>query len=254
MPQAGIFSPELKLSNAALTLAAAGASLRGFRYAAAAGEAVFACSGDKPDGRRGLLIALDGDIQNLKEEAGKLYSAAVAGKKPEELLADIYRAQENFPAERLSGDFTFSIYDRAKRKLFLFRSGSGGRPLYYGFAGGSLAWASDIVLLRNLFGFKLELAPRSLDLYLALNYIPAPDTAYKNLSKLQMGEMLVSRAGKPAAVRLCNGPSHDTPPGLTFNAAKKAVNEKLQAAAANAAAAAPRCAFLLSGAWTPRLL
>ncbi|MDD5208585.1 MAG: asparagine synthase-related protein [Elusimicrobiales bacterium] len=267
MPQAGIFSPELELTRGALSGAVAGAAGSGLKHAAIAGETVFACSPAMPHdehGRRcipclcrqgcspawpyaskGLLVELDGNILNLKEMVESLYPGSAAGKKPGELLVMLYRAEGEFPIGKLFGDFTLSVYDTVEKKLFLYRSGSGSRPLYYGFAGDFLVWASDIALLRDLFGFKLELAPGAVDLYLTLNYIPAPNTAYKGLSKLRMGEMLVSCADKPASARLFTVPP--APRAFTLAAAKKEVRKGLGAAAAHAAASVPHCAFLLSG-------
>ena len=269
MPQAGIFSPEKNLARGALSRAVSCAGKHGLKHAAIPGETVFACSPAMPHeahGRRcrpclcwqgcspawpysedGLLVALDGNILNLADLVDELYPGAAAGKKPGQLLVKLYRAPGGFPVEKFFGDFTLSVYEKAGRALSLYRSGSGSRPLYYGFVGKSLAWASDIALLTELFGFKPELAPGALDLYLRLNYIPAPVTAYKGLSKLRMGEVVVCRPGEPPAGRLFDGPAPKTPGRLSFAAAKRTVREKLGAAAAHAASSVPRCAFLLSG-------
>jgi asparagine synthase (glutamine-hydrolysing) len=100
---------------------------------------------------------------------------------------------------RSVGMFAFALWDRAQRRLQLVRDRFGEKPLYYGWAGSDLIFASEIKAIRHHPRFRGEIDRDALGLYLARTYIPAPLSIYRRLFKLEPGCILtVERGAEPS--------------------------------------------------------
>ena len=86
--------------------------------------------------------------------------------------------------DHLEGMFAFAIWDRSKRSLFMARDPLGKKPLYYTLAGNLFAFASELQALADLPGLNLCIKPEALDDFLALAYVPDPDTIFQGILKL----------------------------------------------------------------------
>lgn len=96
--------------------------------------------------------------------------------------------------QELNGFFAFAIYDKERDRLLLARDRMGIKPLLYARNGNELAFASEMKAMRQLLD-KPEMDPVSLWQYLQLNYIPAPDSIYRNVKKLLPGHALLMDNG-----------------------------------------------------------
>jgi asparagine synthase (glutamine-hydrolysing) len=85
------------------------------------------------------------------------------------------------------GMFAFGLWDRQDRTLVLARDRMGEKPLYYGYAGADMVFASELKALTAVPGFGANLDRRALSLYMRHNYIPAPWSIYEGISKLAPG-------------------------------------------------------------------
>jgi asparagine synthase (glutamine-hydrolysing) len=92
------------------------------------------------------------------------------------------------------GMFALALWDRRERLLHLVRDRFGEKPLYYGWAGGTFAFGSELKTIRALEGFDNPIDRRALGLLSARTYIPAPLSIYRRLYKLQPGCILTARA------------------------------------------------------------
>ena len=63
----------------------------------------------------------------------------------------------------------------------------GEKPLYYGWMGKSFLFGSELKSLRPHPDFNTQLDRDALTLYMRHNYIPAPYSIYKGISKVQPG-------------------------------------------------------------------
>ncbi len=114
----------------------------------------------------------------------------------------IIHAYEEWGADcvtRLRGMFAFAIYDIKKQRLFLARDHFGIKPLYYLQDKEIFAFGSEIQSLIHLPGVELEIDLDAVDQYLWLQYIPAPKTIYKNISKLPPASYLIVDLNGPRA-------------------------------------------------------
>ncbi|MES2119070.1 MAG: asparagine synthase (glutamine-hydrolyzing) [Pseudomonadota bacterium] len=92
--------------------------------------------------------------------------------------------------ERAVGMYAFALWDRKDRKLSLARDRFGEKPLYYGWAGRDLVFASELKAIRRHPKFQAEIDRRALRLFAARTYIPAPFSIYRRVFKLEPGCVL----------------------------------------------------------------
>lgn len=89
------------------------------------------------------------------------------------------------------GMFAFGLWDRRERALVLGRDRLGEKPLYYGRVGQAFAFASELKAFHPLPDWCPEIDRNALMLLMRHNYIPAPYSIYRGISKLRPGHFLV---------------------------------------------------------------
>lgn len=108
---------------------------------------------------------------------------------------------------RLEGMFALAIYDRSDRSLLLARDRCGEKPLYLT-TSGPLRFASEIKAL----GLHLEPDPRHLSTWLALRYLPEPQTLFRGIETLPAAHYLTLKAHQsPTLTRYWSPPHTQTP-------------------------------------------
>ena len=128
------------------------------------------------------------DLRDMLERGGHRFSA----RTDAELIAHAYDRWGTHAFERLRGPFACAIWDEPNRRLVLARDHVGVRCLYYAvLQGQAVAFASDIRTLLRDPCVARDWCPNGVDAYLALGYIPAPLTAYRQVSKLQPAHYLL---------------------------------------------------------------
>jgi asparagine synthase (glutamine-hydrolysing) len=118
-----------------------------------------------------------------------------------EVVVHLYEEVGARLPELLRGMFAFAVWDAREGKLLLARDRFGEKPLFYGERRDGFVFASE---LGALLADERTVAPVSLpalDAYLALQYVPSPDTIYEGLHKLQAGHLLELRCGGRPLVR-----------------------------------------------------
>ena len=91
---------------------------------------------------------------------------------------------------RIVGMFSFALWDRAERVMYLARDRVGEKPLYYGYQQGFLIFGSELKALKAHPFFAGEIDRNAIMLQLRHSYIPAPFTIYKGIKKLPAGTFL----------------------------------------------------------------
>jgi len=100
---------------------------------------------------------------------------------------------------RFTGMFAFALWDREQRVLHLARDRMGEKPLYYGRAGRTVVFGSELKALRAHPDFNAELDMEALSLFLRFQYVPEPRSIYKDVFKLSPGHLLTIHADDPTA-------------------------------------------------------
>jgi len=86
--------------------------------------------------------------------------------------------------------FAFALWLASDRVLYLVRDRMGIKPLYYGRAGEELVFGSELKALCVHPRFETVLDPRSLELFLMLQYVPSPFTIYRDAQKVPAGHFV----------------------------------------------------------------
>lgn len=144
-----------------------------------------------------FVISFNGEIYNYRElrrEIGDRYPF-VSATDTEVILAAYEKWGEHAFA-RLHGMFAFALWDEKEQKLLLVRDPVGIKPLYYYESEGRLVFASEIKAILEHPQTPKRIDPLALDLYLRVNYVPAPRTLFSGIKKLLHGQMLVYKNGK----------------------------------------------------------
>jgi asparagine synthase (glutamine-hydrolysing) len=98
--------------------------------------------------------------------------------------------------KRFNGMFAFAIWDNVQRTLFVARDRIGEKPLYYYFDGKRFFFSSEIKAILADPSIPREIHLPGLANFLAFGHAVAPETIYRNISKLLPGHYLILRNGQ----------------------------------------------------------
>jgi asparagine synthase (glutamine-hydrolysing) len=149
-------------------------------------------SGDKR-----FVITFNGEIYNYLELRAELEAkgAKFRGTSDTEVMIAAFSEWGLVNAtKRFNGMFAFTLWDREERSVSLVRDRLGVKPLYYGYFGGRLIFASEIKPLLALLK-KLGIGTPSIDrgalsAFMRYNYIPTPLSIFTGIKKLPQGSIL----------------------------------------------------------------
>jgi asparagine synthase (glutamine-hydrolysing) len=153
------------------------------------------------------VIVFNGEVYNFRELRKELVAAghAFRGRSDTEvLLAAVSAWGVESALRRSNGMFAFALWDRTLRVLHLARDRLGEKPMYYGWAGASFLFGSELKALRANPAFRAEVDRDALALYLRHKYVPAPWSIYHGVRKLPAGTLLTvdpGTRGRDAAPR-----------------------------------------------------
>lgn len=92
--------------------------------------------------------------------------------------------------KKFNGMFAFALWDNEEQRLYLGRDRLGEKPLYYGWAGQTLLFGSELKTLKMHPAFTGELDLQAVSVFMRYGYIPAPYSIYKGIYKLTPGCLL----------------------------------------------------------------
>jgi asparagine synthase (glutamine-hydrolysing) len=134
----------------------------------------------------GNAIVFNGEVynfQSLREECEVLGDRFRSRSDTEVILA-LYRRYGPSCVTRLRGMFAIVIWEAKEKRIFMARDRVGKKPLNYALLPDGLAFCSEIDPLSLYPGVDRSIDPEALDLFLQLQYIPAPWTIYRGIRKL----------------------------------------------------------------------
>ena len=114
----------------------------------------------------------------------------------ETLLACIEKWGLNLALERFKGMFSFVLWDRKNRSIFLVRDRFGEKPLYFGFkffnnrSKKSFLFASDLNAFRALKGYQISINNTAFQSFMNQGFISAPLTIENGINQLMPGHYL----------------------------------------------------------------
>jgi len=156
-------------------------------------------TGDQPmtNEDRSIWVVFNGEIYNfpsLRQELEKKGHHFVSHSDTECIL-HLYEQYGVKALDHLRGMFAIALWDANKRLLLLARDRFGKKPLFYSLQGNSLYFSSELASLLKGLPDSPEIDLSAINLYLSLQYIPDPQTAYLKIFKLPPAHYLLWKDG-----------------------------------------------------------
>ncbi|OJX75913.1 asparagine synthase (glutamine-hydrolyzing) [Magnetospirillum sp. 64-120] len=143
------------------------------------------------DGR--FVLVYNGEGYNAQELRSELEGRGLhfRGHSDTEVLAEGFAVWGvEATIRRFNGMFAFAAWDRAERRLWLGRDRLGIKPLYWAMTGQRLLFGSELKALRAATGWTPQVDRDAVSAFLRHNYVPAPFTIYRGVTKLEPGRLL----------------------------------------------------------------
>lgn len=138
-------------------------------------------------------IVFNGEIYNyqeIKEELQKKENISFRTNSDTEVLLWAYILMGSECLKLFNGMFAFVILDSKENKLFAARDRVGKKPFFYTNQHNSFVFSSELKSLLPLLENKPALSDYSINEFLSIGYIIAPNTIYKDIYKLEPGHFL----------------------------------------------------------------
>jgi asparagine synthase (glutamine-hydrolysing) len=154
-------------------------------------QPVFSCD-------HSVIVMMNGELYNYREVRADLEKRGhkFTTNSDTEILPHLYEEYGEALVDHLNGMYAFSLWDTRAKKLIIARDRFGEKPLYYGVFDGKVIWASEPKALLAHPSVKPELDLNALRHYVSFDYVPAPMSIYKGVSKLPAAHMLVVENGE----------------------------------------------------------
>jgi asparagine synthase (glutamine-hydrolysing) len=143
------------------------------------------------DGR--YVMVFNGEIYNFLELQKQLEALGYRFRghsDTEIMLAGFCQWGVLEAIKRFNGMFAFAVWDRLERILHLGRDRMGEKPLYYGWVGKTLVFASELKAFKVYPDFQPEINRDALASFLRYCYVPTPFSIYQGIYKLPPATLL----------------------------------------------------------------
>jgi len=146
---------------------------------------------------RTLWMVFNGEVYNFGALRKELEARGhrFASRTDCEAILHLFEEQGAAAIDHLVGMFALAIWSETSRTLLLARDSVGIKPIVYYADAKRFVFASELKALLADPAVPKEIDPEALDLYLSLNYIPAPWTIFRNIRKLRPGHILTVHEG-----------------------------------------------------------
>jgi asparagine synthase (glutamine-hydrolysing) len=146
---------------------------------------------------RSIWLTYNGEIYNFAEIRRELESHGhrFVSATDSEVVVHGYEQWGTDCLARFNGMFAFALWDGNRQRLWLVRDRLGVKPLFYAVTSAGVTFGSEIKALLVNPEVDRSLDYEALSYYLALNYLPAPFTLFKQVRQLEPGQQLIAGAG-----------------------------------------------------------
>ncbi|MCE3278821.1 MAG: asnB [Bacteroidetes bacterium] len=145
------------------------------------------------------VMVYNGEVYNYREIAVELkqkYKTLFKTSSDSEVILEAYVKYGPDFVNKLNGMYAIAIYDKHKKELFVCRDRIGIKPLYYFWDGSDFAFASELKALAKLPSIPLKINRNAIYKFLHLGFIPAPQSIYQSIKKLESGTWAIISENK----------------------------------------------------------
>ena len=155
---------------------------------------------------RSVVVVMNGELYNYREVRASLEKRGhkFETQSDTEILPHLYEEYGEAMLDEINGMFAFALWDKRNQKLLIARDKFGEKPLYYGVFDGKLIFASEPKVLLANPSVKAAINLDSLRQFLSFDYVPAPNSIYKGISKLPAAHFLSVENGEIKTRRYWN--------------------------------------------------
>lgn len=140
-----------------------------------------------------VVLVHNGEVYNFRElerRHGLRSRHAFRSGTDTEVLLHLYRERGMEMVPELNGMFAFALWDDRERALYLVRDRYGIKPLFWQRDGDHLRFASEIKALLVDPRVRRRVSLQALSDYLALGYVPGPQTAFEGIQEVPPGHWM----------------------------------------------------------------
>ncbi|MEO8754670.1 MAG: asparagine synthase (glutamine-hydrolyzing) [Casimicrobiaceae bacterium] len=145
-----------------------------------------------------LWLVANGEIYNHRALRAALMAEGRRFKTDSdcETILHLYEKYGDDCVAHLNGMFAFALWDGRRRRLLIGRDRLGVKPLYVCEDGHRLIFASEAKAILGVSGMRAVLDRGALSTYLALGYVPAPQSIFGGIRKLPPATLLAVEGGR----------------------------------------------------------
>ena len=167
-----------------------------------------------------IAVIQNGEIYNFVEVKAQLESEGVkfnTSSDTEVILRTYEKYGVNF-VQYLNGMFAIAIIDHNTNELHLVRDRLGVKPLFFYQNENIFAFSSELKSFLEIPTFNKEINYSSIYHYLNFNYIPVPQTIFKNVLHVKPGTFLTVNISSQKITEKCYWDLANTPEVITSEA------------------------------------
>ena len=145
-----------------------------------------------------IQVVFNGEIYNFQEIKTELEKKGhtFRSHSDTEVIVHAYEEYGLDAVHKFRGMFGIALWDRKLKRLWLVRDRIGIKPIYYYFKDGKFVFGSEIkAILRDPLIHR-EVNHQALYEYLGFEFVPAPNTMFKNIYKLPAGHYMTVQNGR----------------------------------------------------------
>jgi asparagine synthase (glutamine-hydrolysing) len=149
-------------------------------------------AGHQPMSYRGTWTVHNGEVYNFRSLRERLAGEghSFASNTDTEVILKGFNEWGLDAIHHFRGMFATALWDSTERKLHLVRDRAGVKPLYYYKDADRFIFASELRAILLHPAVQRDVDRGALALYLKLGYVPAPQSIFRHVAKLEAGHIL----------------------------------------------------------------
>jgi asparagine synthase (glutamine-hydrolysing) len=142
-----------------------------------------------------FIMVYNGEVYNYKEIAIDILNESnenidFNSSTDSEVILEAFDLWGVEFVHKLNGMFAIAIFDNKEKVLYLFRDRLGIKPLYYQFDSKEILFGSELKALKIVSKKSYSIDHVAISQFLQFGFIPAPQTIYNEVKKIQPGTYL----------------------------------------------------------------